>query len=152
MGVGDSETAAAANGVGLAYYKTLAFGISAFYAGVAGSLLVIDFAYVNPDTYNLNLSLQLLVAMVIGGLANIWGPLFGALLVVWLPYLAEKAINSKPDLGFGVLLIVVVFLAPNGIAGLFRRGLLVLRGRRREAAQITGALEATPAEADQIAT
>jgi len=50
------------------------------------------------------------------------------------------------------LLIVVVFLAPNGIAGLLRRGLLVLRGRRREAGQITGALEATPAEADQIAT
>ena len=152
MAIRDSETAAAANGVGLAYYKTLAFGISAFYAGVAGSLLVIDFAYVNPDSYSLNLSLQLLVAMVIGGLANIWGPLFGALLVVWLPYMAEKAVNSKPDLAFGALLIVVVFLAPNGIAGLLRRGLLVLRGRRREAGQITGALEATPAEADQIAT
>jgi len=152
MAIRDSETAAAANGVGLAYYKTLAFGISAFYAGVAGSLLVIDFAYVNPDSYSLNLSLQLLVAMVIGGLANIWGPLFGALLVVWLPYMADKAVNSKPDLAFGALLIVVVFLAPNGIAGLLRRGLLVLRGRRREAGQITGALEATPAEADQIAT
>jgi len=152
MAVRDSETAAAANGISLAYYKTLAFGISAFYAGVAGSLLVIDFAYVNPDSYSLNLSLQLLVAMVIGGLANIWGPLFGALLVVWLPYVAEKAVNSKPDLAFGALLIVVVFLAPNGIAGLLRRGLLMLRGRRQEAVAMTGALEATPAEADQIAT
>ena len=117
-----------------------------------GSLLVIDYAYVNPDSYSLSLSLLLLVAMVIGGLANIWGPLFGALLIVWLPYLSEKGFHSKPDLAFGALLIVVVFLAPNGIAGLLRRGVLVLRGRRQEATALTGALEATPAEADQIAT
>ena len=126
----DSETAAAANGVNLAYYKTLAFGISAAYAGVAGSLLVINIAYANPDAYNLNLSLQLLIGLVLGGLAYVWGPLLGGLLVVWLPYFAEKAFQAKPDIGFGILLIVVVFLAPNGLAGLIHR--LLLRFRRGE--------------------
>ncbi len=123
----DSETAAAANGISLAYYKTLAYGISAFYAGIAGSLLVINIAYANPDSYSLGLSLQLLIGVVLGGLAYVWGPILGGLLVVWLPYFAEKGFGAKPDIGFGILLIVVVFLAPNGLAGLIHRLLLRLR-------------------------
>jgi len=57
MAIRDSETAAVANGISLAYYKTFAFGVSAFYAAVAGSLLVINVQYANPDSYNLTLSL-----------------------------------------------------------------------------------------------
>lgn len=152
MAVRDSETAATANGISLAYYKTFAFGLSAFLAGVAGSLLVIDFAYVNPDTYGLNLSLQLLIGVVIGGLAYIWGPLVGAILVVWMPYFAEKGFGGKPDLAFGVLLVVVVFIARNGVAGLIVRGLARLPGGAARKPSLGGVMEATPAEADQIST
>ena len=59
--------------------------------------------------------------MVLGGLAYVWGPILGASLVVWLPQFAEKAFGAKPDVAFGVLLIVVVLLAPDGAAGLITR-------------------------------
>lgn len=130
MSIRDSEMAAVANGVSIPFYKTLAFGISAFYAGIAGSLQVIAVTYVNPDSYSLQLSLYLLIGLVVGGLASAWGPLLGALVVVWLPYLAEKISNvhlgpvvfgGKPDIGFGVLLVLVLFFAPSGIAGLVQR-------------------------------
>jgi branched-chain amino acid transport system permease protein len=131
MAIRESETAATANGISLTFYKTLAFAISAFYAGVAGSLLVIATTYINPDAYNLQISLSLLIGVVIGGLGSVWGPLFGAFLVVWLPYFAEKAagvqigpvsFGGKPDIGFGILLLIVVFFAPTGVTGLIGRG------------------------------
>jgi branched-chain amino acid transport system permease protein len=127
----DSETAATASGISLAYYKTLAFGLSAAYAGVAGSLLGIMGSYLNPDTFGLGLSLSLLVGVVIGGLGRHFGALLGSLFVVWLPYFAEKtseiqigsfAFPSKPDVFFGAGLILVLFFAPDGVAGLFVRG------------------------------
>jgi branched-chain amino acid transport system permease protein len=135
----DSPTAAVASGVNIAYYKALAFGISALYAGVAGSLQVITLTYVNPDSYSLNLSLELLIGTVIGGLGSAWGPMFGALVVVWLPYLAEKAANlhvgpltfgGKPDIGFGILLVVILLFAPSGVAGLVQQGAARYRGLR----------------------
>jgi branched-chain amino acid transport system permease protein len=132
MAIRDSETAATANGVNIAYYKTLAFALSAFYAGVAGSLQAIVLAYINPDSYSLGLSLSLLIGAVAGGLGNIWGPVLGGLVVVWLPYLAEKAsglhlgpvsFGGKPDIGFGVLLLLLMFFAPAGLGGLIGRGI-----------------------------
>ena len=67
------------------------------------------------------LSLQLLIGVVLGGLAYVWGPIPGAALVVWLPQFAEKAFGAKPDIALGVLLILVVLLAPDGAAGLVTR-------------------------------
>jgi branched-chain amino acid transport system permease protein len=152
MAIRDSETAAEANGIILSYYKTLAFGVSALYAGVAGSLLVINVAYANPDAYNLALSLQLLIGVVVGGLAYVWGPILGGIVVVWLPFFAERIFKVKPDIGFGVFLIAVVFLAPNGLAGLIHRVTLLLRRREPSEVAMPGVMEATPAEADQITT
>jgi branched-chain amino acid transport system permease protein len=120
-----------ASGVSLAYYKTLAFALSAAYAGVAGSLLAIATSFVNPDTFGLGLSLALLVGVVIGGLGLDFGAVVGSLFVVWLPYYAEKAsglqigpisFGGKPDIFYGALLILVLFFAPNGVAGLVLRG------------------------------
>jgi branched-chain amino acid transport system permease protein len=130
MAIRDSETAATASGVSLAYYKTLAFGLSAAYAGVAGSLLAIVTSFVNPDSFGLSLSLALLVGIVIGGLGTDFGAVVGSLFVVWLPYFAEKASGvqiggfsfaGKPDIFYGALLILIMFFAPNGAAGLLLR-------------------------------
>ena len=79
--VRDSELAAASFGVNLARYKTLAFGISAFYAGVAGSLLAIATTFVNPDTFPVALSIFLLVGVVVGGLGSLWPLVFGAIFI-----------------------------------------------------------------------
>jgi branched-chain amino acid transport system permease protein len=131
MAIRDSEPAATASGISLAYYKTLAFALSAAYAGVAGSLLAIATGYLNPDTFGLGLSLALLVGVVIGGLGLDFGALLGSLFVIWLPYFAEKAsglsigglaFGGKPDIFYGALLILILFFAPNGAAGLLLRG------------------------------
>lgn len=131
MAIRDSETAATASGISLAYYKTLAFGLSASYAGVAGSLLAIVTSFINPDSFGLGLSFALLVGVVIGGLGMHFGAVPGSLLVVWLPYFAEKASGlqigglsfaGKPDIFFGAALILIMLFAPNGAAGLMLRG------------------------------
>ena len=131
----DSETAAVANGVSLTYYKTLAFGISAFYAGVAGSLDAAATAYVSPDSFDVNLSLALVVGAVIGGLGTQVGPLLGAIWVVWIPIYAQGLFRARPDIVSGVLLIVLMYTMPFGLVG----GILRLwgwyarqRARRRD--------------------
>jgi branched-chain amino acid transport system permease protein len=142
MAVRDSETAATASGISLSYYKTLAFGISAAFSGVAGSLLAIHVAYVNPDVFGLQLSLTLLVGVVIGGVGFEFGPVLGALFVVWLPDLSDRVsriyignfqVPAKPDVYFGVLLLLIIFFAPSGAMGLIMRGIGLYRARRAAA-------------------
>jgi branched-chain amino acid transport system permease protein len=117
----DSEVAAASSGVSLPVYKTVAFGVSAFYAGVAGSLLAITVAFVNPDTYPVKLSIFLVVGAVASGLGSLWGIPFGAALIEFLPVHAQDISRSAPDVFFGLVLIAVMILLPTGVAGLPRR-------------------------------
>jgi branched-chain amino acid transport system permease protein len=124
----DGEVAAASSGVNPALYKTLAFGISSFYAGVAGALLVIEVSFVNPDTFPVGLSILLLASVVIGGLGALSGVLFGALVIEFLPVYSQSPplidaefSTQAPSVVFGALLIVIVFLLPGGFAGLLRQ-------------------------------
>ena len=135
----DGEIAAVSSGVSPAAYKTLAFGVSATYAGVAGALFVIQNAYINPDTFPLALSILLLASVVIGGLGSLSGVLIGALVLEFLPIYAQDpplihlnfAQEASP-VAFGVVLILIVVLLPGGAAGVFRRigRSLALAGRR----------------------
>jgi branched-chain amino acid transport system permease protein len=135
----DSETAAVANGISLTYYKTLAFGLSALYAGVAGSLFAINTAYVSPDSFDVNLSLALVVGAVIGGLGTQIGPILGAIFTVWSPIYTQSFFSVPPDIVFGVLLIVVMYTMPSGLAGgVFRIWMWYQRqrvSRRKRAAE-----------------
>ena len=133
--VRDSELAAASSGVNLARYKTLAFGISAFYAGMAGSLLAIATTFVNPDTFPIALSIFLLVGVVVGGLGSLWPLVFGAIFIHfmqiewaqrvesvipnWLPLLGDVDTDAPgaPAVAFGVILILIMLVAPGGAAG-----------------------------------
>jgi len=119
--VRDSEVAAVSFGVHLPTYKTLAFGVSAFYAGVAGSLFAITVAYVNPDSYPIKLSVYLVVGAVAAGLGSLWGLVFGAALIEYLPTKAADISSTAPDVIFGAVLIAVMLLLPSGAAGLLRR-------------------------------
>jgi branched-chain amino acid transport system permease protein len=126
--VRDGEVAAASSGVNPALYKVLAFGVSSFYAGVAGALLVIEVSFVNPDTFPLSLSILLLASVVIGGLGALSGVLFGALVLEFLPVYAQdppvfsgEFSTQAPSVVFGAILILIVFLLPGGFAGLLRR-------------------------------
>ena len=119
--VRDSEVAAASIGIDAASYKRLAFGISAFYAGVAGSLLAIAIAYVNPDTFPASLSILLITGAVVGGLGSIVGPLLGAFFVEFVPLYAQDISNEAPTVVYGLTLVLVMIAAPNGVTGLVRR-------------------------------
>jgi branched-chain amino acid transport system permease protein len=133
-----------------ALYKTLAFGVSSFYAGVAGALLVIEVSFVNPDTFPVSLSILLLASCVIGGLGALSGTLFGALVIEFLPVYSESPplvdaefSTQAPSVVFGALLIVIVFLLPGGFAGLLRQ---LSRWATRAAGRMT-ARRTTPAPA-----
>jgi branched-chain amino acid transport system permease protein len=143
--VRDSEIAAVSSGVSLARYKTLAFGISAAYAGVAGSLLVISRAFINPDSFPVALSIFLLVGIVIGGLGGLSGLVFGAIFVAYVPLWAqgqdlgsllpdriveETQKPGGPSIVYGVVLILLMFVLPSGVGGLFRRAGQLLSRRR----------------------
>jgi branched-chain amino acid transport system permease protein len=163
--VRDSETAAVSSGVSLAKYKTLAFGISAAYAGVAGGLFAIASAFVNPDTFPIALSIFLLVGIVVGGLGRLSGLVVGAIFVAFLPLwaqgqdlgslLPDRVIQgdtiSLPIIGdflfkgtsapggpaivYGIVLILLMFVLPNGVAGLFHRIGQAITSRRYSRAE-----------------
>jgi branched-chain amino acid transport system permease protein len=133
--VRDSETAAVSSGVSLARYKTLAFGISAAYAGVAGALFTIANTYINPDAFPVALSIFLLIGIVVGGLGGLSGLVFGAIFIEFLPlwtqgedlgsHLPNRIIEEThkpggPAIVYGVVLILLMFVLPSGIGGLFR--------------------------------
>ena len=117
----DNEVAAEVLGVDLSVVKVVTFGISAMLAGVAGSLSVFNDPFVNAEKYNLNLSIILLVAVVVGGAATIFGPAFGAFFVVMLPIWLPKAYPQLSPVLFGGALIVLMIVAPGGFLGLVRQ-------------------------------
>ena len=114
----DSELAAVASGVNRAKYKVLAFGVSAAFAGVAGALFAINVAYVAPDTFPIQLSLYLLVGAVVGFFGSIWGAVFGALLIQFLPDIVGLIphVDTKQagptTLFFGLVLVVLMLVLP----------------------------------------
>jgi branched-chain amino acid transport system permease protein len=127
--VRDSETAAQSSGVSLARYKTLAFGVSAAYAGVAGSLFAIATTYVNPDTFPIALSILLLVGVVVGGLGSLVGLIAGAVFIQFLPIWSQEVSKSPgaPAVVSGALLIALMFVLPMGVAGVVDRLRLLTR-------------------------
>jgi branched-chain amino acid transport system permease protein len=124
--VRDSEIAAVASGVELPVYKTLAFGISAAYAGVAGSLFVLATnGFAQPSEFDLFLSLELLIGAAVAGLGSLWGVLAGAAFVGLLPQVSTSVpligAQHGRDVVFGAAVILVMLLLPDGFAGLLAR-------------------------------
>jgi branched-chain amino acid transport system permease protein len=129
--VRDSEVAAASFGVNVAAYKTLAFAISAAYAGIAGSLLVIAVAFADPQSFPAKLSLTLLVGAVVAGLGSLWGLLAGAALIQFLPDAAVHISKAQgvPDAVYGAALVLIVLVLPTGVGGGLRRAVSPLTSR-----------------------
>jgi branched-chain amino acid transport system permease protein len=127
----DNQTSAATSGVNLAAYKTLIFGMSAAFAGIAGSLLMIQRPQATETRFGVNLAIYLFVGLVLGGVGALSGAIPGAILFVFVPYYtAQWATNfsflegrlvAPADLLYGVLLLAVVFVMPGGIVDGIRR-------------------------------
>jgi branched-chain amino acid transport system permease protein len=90
MAVRDHPIAAAAMGVNEPLYKTLTFGVSALYTGVAGALAALAVQFVAPDSFSLFLSISFLVGLILGGMGSLPGCLFGGLFVRYVPNIAES--------------------------------------------------------------
>jgi branched-chain amino acid transport system permease protein len=127
VAIRDNHIAAEAMGVNNAIYKSLAFGVSAMYTGVAGALGAIAIQYVAPDSFNIFLSIVFLVGIVVGGLASISGAIYGALFIQFVPNIADEISKAAPWAIFGIFLIGFVYLMPMGIAGAVRMGLARLQ-------------------------
>jgi branched-chain amino acid transport system permease protein len=135
--VRDRDIAAGVMGVNLGRYKLIAFVISSFYAGVAGSLLYIVPGHFSPEQFGLLLSVQFIAIVLIGGAATISGSIMGALLIAalpristelpaFVPFLSESAIEHPnifefEQVTYGVLIIVFLLFEPRGIFGIWLR-------------------------------
>ncbi len=131
IAIRDQHIAAEAMGINNALYKSLAFGVSAMYTGVAGALGAIAVQYVAPDSFTIFLSLVFLVGIVVGGLASISGALYGALFIQFVPNVADEISKAAPWAIFGLFLIGFVYLMPSGVAGAVR--MLLVRLMRKGA-------------------
>ena len=120
VAIRDQPVAAQVMGVNTALYKSLTFGVSAMYTGVAGALGAIAVQFVAPDSFGLFLSLSLLIGIVVGGLASISGAIFGALFIQFVPNFADQISKAAPWAIYGVVLILFMYLMPTGVAGFVR--------------------------------
>lgn len=133
----DDDVAAEIAGITLGRARVLAFVVSTAAAGLAGSLMAMAVRVTNPSGFPLDLSLALLSAVVLGGLGSLTGALLGSAMLTFLPQsvtdwgtsagLNDVAAAQLAPLAYGLILIVVVLLAPAGVVGSLRR----LRPRRR---------------------
>jgi branched-chain amino acid transport system permease protein len=121
VAVRDHPIAATAMGINLPMFKSLTFGVSAGFTGVAGALGAIAVAFVSPDSFTVWLSITFLVGVVIGGLASISGAIFGAIFIQFVPNIADEISKSAPWAIYGVFLIGFMYLMPAGVMGMLRR-------------------------------
>jgi branched-chain amino acid transport system permease protein len=120
VAIRDQPMAAQAMGINTAMFKSLTFGVSALYTGIAGALAAIGVQFASPDSFSIFLSLTLLIGMVVGGLASISGAFYGALFIQFIPNVADRISKAAPWAIYGVFLIAFMYLMPSGVAGLVR--------------------------------
>lgn len=133
VAIRDHPIAAEAMGIDVAAVKTLTFGVSAMYAGVAGALGAVVVQFVAPDSFVALLSISFLIGIVIGGLASVSGAIYGALFIQFVPNIADQISKAAPWAVYGLFLLAFVFLMPAGVAGFLRLGwakLVALRAQR----------------------
>lgn len=128
VAIRDQPTAARAMGVDSAMIKSMTFGVSAMYTGVAGALGAIAIQFVAPDSFTIFLSISLVVGIVIGGLASISGAIWGALFIQFIPNVADQISKAAPWAIYGLFLIGFMIVMPTGVAGFIR--IAVARWRR----------------------
>jgi branched-chain amino acid transport system permease protein len=133
----DRDIAAGIIGVNLTKYKTIAFAVSSFYAGVAGALLYTVSGFMDPTSFNLLLSVEYIAMVLIGGAGTITGSILGAFFIILLPKLTRELPAYVPFISgqatetpnvyqletvlYGALIIVFLIFEPRGLFGLWIR-------------------------------
>jgi len=117
VAIRDQPIAAAAMGIHTARYKTLAFGTSTLFTGVAGALAAIVIGYVSPEGYSLFLSISFLVGSAVGGIATIGGAIVGGLFIQFVPNLANDISDAAPGAIYGLAMLLFMYAMPRGVVG-----------------------------------
>lgn len=138
--VNDSEVAAECLGVDTFALRLRVFVLSAGYAGLAGVFYAYWLAVVSPEASGFELSVQLLLMVVLGGLGTVWGAITGAIAVEALdegmralvPIIVPGATGEVQLIGFGVVLVLLIILLPGGLAQLSAMVTGRFRGRDLE--------------------
>jgi branched-chain amino acid transport system permease protein len=120
IAIRDNPIAASAMGINVSLYKSLTFGVSALYTGIAGALGAIAVGFVAPDSFTINFSIAMFVGLVVGGVGSIPGTLFAGLFVLFVPNIAEQVSKGLAQAVYGVILILVIYVMPSGAAGFLR--------------------------------
>ena len=117
VAIRDHPIAAAAMGIDTARYKTLAFGISTLFTGVAGALSAIVIGFVSPESFSLFLSLSFLVGSAVGGIATIGGAIVGGFFIEFVPN--SRTIFPTPRHGrsTGWSMLLFMYAMPGGVVG-----------------------------------
>ena len=120
LAIRTSEIAAQASGINPAALKTVAFVLSAFYTGVAGGLFAFAVGFLSPDAFDVFLSVDFLVMIILGGLGSVWGAVAGAAIVTVLND-SLAGFQAYRPLVFGAIMIAGMLFAPGGLAAMTRR-------------------------------
>ena len=120
VAVRDSETAARSIGLNPVAIKTAAFALSAVFAGLAGAIFAPLMMFVAPDSFPFSQSILFLLAVIVGGAGWVLGPAVGAVVTVMLPELLSHLAEYRL-LFVGALLLVVLWIAPEGVIGTLAR-------------------------------
>ena len=117
VAIRDHPIAAAAMGINTARYKTLAFGASTLFTGVAGALAAIVIGFVAPESFTLFLSLSFLVGSAVGGIATIGGAIVGGFFIEFVPNVANDISDAAPWAIYGLAMLLVMYVMPRGVVG-----------------------------------
>jgi branched-chain amino acid transport system permease protein len=120
LAIRDNPIAARSMGVNTALYKSLAFGISALYTGIAGALGAIVVQFVAPDSFTFQLSVAFFVGLVVGGVGWLPGAILGAAFVTFVPNVSEHISKGLSGAVYGVILFALIYVMPSGAGGLVR--------------------------------
>ncbi len=143
MAIRDEDIAAECMGINLTLYKTMAFGISAFYTGIAGGLYAFVLRFIEPQMFGLMMSILFLGMIVVGGLGSIFGSIAGALIFSWLdlelrnimniPYIGQwlhqlsqsyfsiTGVSNIQYIIYGLIVVLIMIFEPLGIYGFWIR-------------------------------
>ncbi len=114
----EDEVAAGAMGIDVARYKIQVFAISACYAGIAGGIYAAYMGIINPFSFNVELSVTLLIMIVVGGLGSVPGSILGVAILEIMPEFAREWENFRLT-AYGLLVVLLIIFAPKGVAGFF---------------------------------
>ena len=126
VAIRDSDIAAEAMGVNLSRYKLLAFALSSFYTGVHGALFAQYLGHLEPQSFSIEQTITIFVAVIVGGLASIEGSVFGAAFAMLVPALFGGFRWAVPVLFGGAIMVTMIF-EPLGLAGLWIKTRLYFR-------------------------